>query len=211
MIRIHATDQIGATILEQFVQELDLFLPAGVGALLAIREEEILAAVKDTVRCGGNALILQCLDVVERESGIDSSDAKKTAQAQQQGGGAAGLEDKLVGEHKHARLGKEVGVNVIRVDDGQDLAVDHIQHALPDGGADRLQAILFDPRRKSLSTRRKPDLEKFLGSLKGVGGVQVSGNLVVDGELGLLSGDAVGDVGGSHAWRGLGCVGYVLW
>ncbi len=41
------------------------------------------------------------------------------------------LRDELVGEDEHARLGEEVGVDVVRADHREDLAVHEVEHVDP--------------------------------------------------------------------------------
>lgn len=171
MIGVHAPDHVRTAVLERVVQELDLLLPARVGSRLAVGEEEVLAAVEDAMRGGGHLHVVQRSDIVEWETGIHSGNAEQAAKAQQQSGRSASLQDDLVGEDEHAGLGEQIGVDVVRFDDGQDLAVDQVQHALPDGGADCLQTIFLGAGGQSIRARGEPDLEELLGALKGVGRV----------------------------------------
>jgi hypothetical protein len=75
-----------------------------------------------------------------RETSIEGCDFQETGQAVEQGGSSACLEDDLVGEDEHARLGKEVGIDMLGFDDRQDLAIDEIQHLLPGVSGDGLQS-----------------------------------------------------------------------
>ncbi|KAJ2962266.1 hypothetical protein NQ176_g10945 [Zarea fungicola] len=104
---------------------------------------------------------------------------KKALKAEQEGGGAAGLENQLVGEDKHAGLGQEVGVDSIGLEDGEDLAVDHVEHGLPGLLVDSLEAEGGGIDGEVVGTGGEPNLEELLGAC-----CRVGDNIVINGQMG---------------------------
>lgn len=139
MITIHLAHHIGTSSIEHVVEILDLLLPALVGSTLLVGEEEILAAVEDAIGSRGSMNIVDRFSVVEREASMRSSNVKHTLKTEEQGGCSTSLENELVREDKHAGLGQEVGVDGRGFDGGEDLAVDKIEHGLPDFLGDGLE------------------------------------------------------------------------
>lgn len=77
------------------------------------------------------------------ESSINSRNSQHATKSKQEGGGAAGLEYKLVWKDEHARLREKVSINMFGFDDRKNLAIDQIQHFLPCFARHRFQSILL--------------------------------------------------------------------
>ena len=197
VVAVHLANHVGTAVLEHAIQKGDLVPPALVGATLPLGEQEVLAAVEDPQRSSGNLGVLQRSDVVVGETSLGGGNAEHQVQTEQQSSGTTGLENDLVGKHKHAGLGKEVGVHILGVDDRQDLAVNQVKHRGPGVRVDGLQATLLNTSRESLGARRKPDLKELLGAFESVGGVKVGSDIVVDGKVGGALGRGEGVVGGN--------------
>ena len=67
-----------------------------------------------------------------RESSVERRDFQQARKAPEQRGGTTSLENDLVGKDEHAGLGEKIGIHMFRLNDGQDFAVDEVQHVLPD-------------------------------------------------------------------------------
>jgi hypothetical protein len=87
---------------------------------------------------------------------------KHAAETQEQSGCATGLENQLVGEDEEAGLGEKVGIHRIRLENRQDLAVDHVQHGDPSIGVHGLQTVGTSARRERRGTWGEPHLEELL-------------------------------------------------
>ena len=64
---------------------------------------------------------------------------KKRRDREEELGGTTSLEHNLVRENEHARLGEKISVHMLRLDDGEDLAVDQIKHLFPHISRDFLE------------------------------------------------------------------------
>jgi hypothetical protein len=156
VLAVHLSNHIGATSHEHFVEELDLVTPAAVRTALLVRIQKVLATVEDAVRNGGSGNGGRQVGVDGREAGLESSNLEHSWQAVQQGGGAACLEDELVGKDEHAGLGEEVCIHVAVAYDGQNLAVDQIEHLFPRVGRDGLETGRLGRVGQGSSRRAEP-------------------------------------------------------
>lgn len=100
---------------------------------------------------------------------------------------------------EHAGLRQEIGIHILGRDNGQDLAIDNVQHLLPNIFRDRLQTKMVRGA-QILWRGSKPDLQELLGAytpsqlfvylsthakinkhtLEGIGGVKILGCLMID-------------------------------
>jgi hypothetical protein len=64
MISVHFANHVSVAMLKHPIQELDFFFPATVGPMLLIREQEVLAAIENSIR--GSS----CLDSIHRAATI---------------------------------------------------------------------------------------------------------------------------------------------
>lgn len=134
-------------------------------------------------------------------------------------------------EDEHAGFGQEVGVDMLRFNDGQDFAVHQIEHLFPGVGGNFLETQRASLTRKVSSGRTEPYFEEllrtcicqsatdntcFVNSLtfEGVGGVEVDGSFLIDGQVGSSNvrrgrrSVLLGDLSSDHllvvlAWRAL--------
>ena len=107
-------------------------------------------------RCSWDAL--NQVGLLVREAGLERSKLEHAWEAAKQSGSAASLEDKLVREDEHARLGEQVGIHVAGLNDREHLAVDQIQHLLPGILGHGLEAKRRGRRRQRLLRGREPYL-----------------------------------------------------
>jgi hypothetical protein len=204
VLAVHFADHVGTAALEALVQEADFVAPAAMGTLLSLGVEEVLPAVKDAVGRGGSckASAGRRLDV--RKARVDSSDLEKTSETPEEGSGTTGLQHDLVGEDEHARLGEQVSIDVLRLNDGQDLAVDEVEHLLPDLSRHLLEAQWAGLTRQVGGRRAEPYFQELLGTLEGVGRVEVDGGFLVDSQRGRANvrrrrrGVVLGDLSSDH-------------
>lgn len=94
------------------------------GSSLEIREEKVLATVKDPVGSGRQRDPIGGRRSAPRKAGLCSGDLEDARQAPEEGGGPTSFQDELMREHKHAGFGKEVCVDVTGIDNRENLAVD---------------------------------------------------------------------------------------
>jgi hypothetical protein len=99
---------------------------------LALGKQEVLATVKHPVRGGRNGNSTRRRRSRLGEAGVQGRNFEDPGQARQKGGGPARFQNEFMGPDEHARLGKQVGIDIIRFDNRQDLAVDQVKHILPD-------------------------------------------------------------------------------
>ena len=158
MLAVHLANHVGTAAAELVVQEADFVAPAAVRSTLLVGVQEVLAAVEDAVRrsSGGNAL--DQVGLLVREASLKGSDFEHARQTAEERGGATSLEDQLVREDKHTRLGEQVGVDIAGLNDRQNLAVDQVQHLLPGILGDSLQAQRGGRRRQRLLGWAEPYL-----------------------------------------------------
>jgi hypothetical protein len=76
------------------------------------------------------------LDIVGRVGivvgkAILGCNVKHALKTEKKSGSSTSLENDLVRKDKHARLGEKVSVHVVRLEDRQNLAVDHVKHGNP--------------------------------------------------------------------------------
>ena len=91
-----------------------------------------------------------------------SSDSQESVETEEQCRGTTSLQNELVREDEHARLGEQIGIHMLGVKNGQDFAVDHVQHINPGVGGNGLQPIGFCTVWKSIGARGQPNLEQLL-------------------------------------------------
>lgn len=166
VVTVHLAHHVGASVAKHVVEIFDLLLPAAVGSALLVGEQKVLPAVKDSVGRGGGANVVHGAGIAKGESSVGSRNMEESLEAEQEGRGAAGLENELVGKDKHARLGQEVGVDGVGLEDGEDLAVDHVEHGLPRLLVDGLEAEGRGIDGKGVGAGSKPHLKKLLGSYR---------------------------------------------
>ncbi|RII21950.1 hypothetical protein CUC08_Gglean001120 [Alternaria sp. MG1] len=181
MFAVHLANHVGTATLETVVKVTNLIAPAAVGSTLLVRVEVVLPAVKHAVWCGGwrNA---GCLGGNVREASV-CSNLQHATEAPKQSSSSAGLEHHLVGEDEHARLGQEVCIDMLRLDDGENLAVDQIEHVLPGIRRHLLQSSWTGLSRQFSSGSAEPYLQELLGTLERVGRVEIDSSLLVDGQV----------------------------
>jgi hypothetical protein len=158
MLSIHFAYHIGTASLESLIEKVDLIPPAAMGTTLLFRVKEVLPALEHTVRDGGSRNTTSWLSNDVRKTGVQRSNLQQARKSVKQSCRATGLEDNLVGEHKHARFGKQIGIYMLGFDDGQHLAVDQIQHFLPGLSRYSLEAIGRSTSRKVSSRGTEPYL-----------------------------------------------------
>lgn len=164
MVAIHFAYHIGGSTRKHIIKELDLVLPATMGSMLFIWKQEVLPTVEHSPWCSRSCNLVDRVRIMVWESSIRCSNSQHAAKSQQKCCGAASLQNKLVWKDEHARLRKEIGIDVIGLHDREDLAIDQIQHILPCLCGHCLQAILLYSRRKGVLVWGKPDFKQFLGA-----------------------------------------------
>ena len=130
MIAVHLAHHVGAATVKHVVEVLDLLLPATVRTLLFLGEQKVLATVEDAVWGRSSLDVVGRVGIVVGEA-VLGSNVKHALKTEKKSGGSTGLENDLVRKDKHARLGEEVSVHVVRLEDRQNLAVDHVKHGNP--------------------------------------------------------------------------------
>lgn len=167
MFTVHLANHIGTPAQEELVHGSDFISPATVRPALAFGKEEVLTAVKDTVRssCRGNTADQWRAGL--GETSIKSSNFENARKSMQKGSGATGLEDQLVREDEHAGFGQEVGIDVIRLDNGENLAVDEVEHAFPGVRRHGLESIWNRRVDEVIGRRSEPHLKKLFGPCSG--------------------------------------------
>jgi hypothetical protein len=158
VLAVHLANHVGTATTELVIQEADFVAPAAVRSTLLVRVQEVLTAVEDAVRRSSGRNALDQVGLLVWEASLECSDFEHARQTAEEGSGAASLEDQLVRENKHARLGEQVGVDVAGLNDGQNLAVDQVKHLLPGILGNSLQAQRGGRRRKRLLRWAEPYL-----------------------------------------------------
>jgi hypothetical protein len=158
MISVHFANHVSVAMLKHPIKKLDFFFPATVGSMLLVREQEVLAAVENSVRSSSRLDSIHRAATVGRKPGILSCTSQHIAKAKEESRGAACLEDELVREDKHARFRQKVGIDMLGLNHGQDLAVDLVEHQFPSLCRHCFQAILLSSGRESIRCWSEPDL-----------------------------------------------------
>ena len=183
VLAVHFANHVGTAALESLVQEADFVAPATVGTLLRFRVQEVLPAVEDAVGRGSSCEASARGWFYVRETSIDGSNLQEASETPEEGSGTAGLQHDLVREDEHARLREKVGIDVLRLNDRQNLAVDKVQHLLPD-----LSRHLLETKRTGLtgqvgSRGAEPYFQKLLRAFEGIGGIEVDSSFLVDSQV----------------------------
>jgi hypothetical protein len=126
--------------------------------MLLVGEQEVLSTVENSIRSSDCLDSIQRATTIGRETSILSCTSQHIAKAKEECSGATSLEDKLVWEDKHARFGQKVGIDMLRLNHREDLAVNLVEHQLPSFRGYCLQAILLGAGRESIGCRGEPDL-----------------------------------------------------
>ena len=172
MVPVHFSDGVGGTVGEDFIKELDLFLPVPVGPRLAFGKHEGFSGVEETMDCGQIDFCSNLEDARQtKEVECRAASFQDKFMGGDEEGGFAGNGASALGSNGwgNGSAPQEIGIHFNAVDDAEDLALDNVKHLLPDcsGYVPKAKFAVVRRSRTVGGRGREPDLEELFWSFEG--------------------------------------------